>query len=456
MARKSVDERHEEGREARRSVPRSAHAHWRPAPDRPDPIGLLQEQNDQRVPWLVPVRHARMRESPFTFYRGTASIMASDLAGTPTSGFDVQTVGDGHLSNFGAYASPERQLDFDETLNGPWEWDVKRLATSFLIAARHREFPEDDAHAITLRVVKSYRDAMADYGEKGFLELWYEHTGMEQIGRIGRGEFDKHEVAKRLAEFERRARSKNSLQALDKLTVRDGDRFRIRTDRPVLVPISELKPDRNPAKLEQIVRETFDDYVATLRDDRRGLLERYELVDVALRVVGVGSVGTRCFVLLLEGRDWHDPLLLQVKEANASVLEPHLHGSRYPHHGQRVVAGQRQIQAQSDIFLGWATGSDEGRHYYGRQLRDWKRSVDIDSTTPRLLDFYARLCGQILARGHARSGDPVAIAGYVGTSKKLDEAILEFARTYADQTVEDYERFREAIADGTLPVGDET
>lgn len=400
-----------------------------------------------------------MRVSPFTFYRGTARIMSADLAGTPNSGFAVQVVGDGHLSNFGAYASPERRLvfdanDFDETLTGPWEWDVKRLAVSFLVAARHRGFADVDSRAITARVVEAYRSAMAKFSEMGFMDLWYEHTGMTELRQIGSWEFDEEELNQRIDRFERKARSKNSLQALRKLTVEDEGHFRIRTDRPVLVPIRGVLPEHGPDQLEQIVRDTFTDYLTTLRPDRRLLLERYELVDIALKVVGVGSVGTRCFILLLEGRDSSDPLMLQAKEANASVLEEHLHTSRYSHHGERVVEGQRQIQAQSDICLGWATGP-EGRNFYVRQLRDWKRSFDVETASPRDLDFYARLCGQILARGHARSGDPVAIASYMGDSPEFDDAILAFSEAYADQTVADYEAFQDAIADGTLEVSDD-
>lgn len=420
---------------------------------------MLSAQNELRVPWLVPVRHVRMSASPFTFYRGTAGIMAGDLARTPVSGLDVQLIGDAHLLNFGAYASPERRLvfdanDFDETRRGPWEWDVKRLAVSFLLAGRHLGFPDDTTRSMTARAVSSYRSTMRAFGRMGFMELWYEHTPISDVNQLAQDGVNRRLLTRRLKDFERRARSRNSLHALRKLTVDVEGRRRIRSARPVLVPVREVLSEYHPDELEEAVRSTYAAYLQTLRDDRRLLLERYELVDVAVKVVGVGSVGTRCFVLLLEGRDSRDPLFLQAKESTNSVLEPHLGPSRYTHQGRRVVEGQRQIQAQSDICLGWATGA-EGRDYYIRQLRDWKRSFDIETASPTALDFYARLCGEIMARGHARSGDPVAIAGYMGADSTFDDAIVEFSARYADQTVEDYRRFRTAIADGTLPTAEE-
>lgn len=460
--RPTVAERTELGRAARATAPWSHHADWEPAPDRPDPVSLLQAQNDQRIPWLVPVRHARMRESPFTFYRGTASIMATDLARTPVSGFDAQIGGDAHLLNFGAYASPERTLvfdanDFDETLHGPWEWDLKRLAASFVLAARDIELPAAEVQEVTHRVVTAYRRAMEGFGQMGFLELWYRHTTKKELREL---QATKDEWSTfRIGQFERKAKSKNSLQALRKLTEEVDGRFRIRSNRPVLVPMREVMPAFEPDEIEQMVRGTFSDYLDTTRDDRRELLERYALIDIALKVVGVGSVGTACFVLLLQGRDSGDPLFLQAKEANASVLERHLHPSRYLHHGQRVVEGQRRIQAQSDIFLGWASGA-LGRDFFVRQLRDWKRSFDMTRADRASLEFYAQICGHVLARGHARSGDPVAIAAYMGDPEssddtEFDRAIVAFAERYADWTLHDFERFESAIADGTLPVGDD-
>jgi uncharacterized protein (DUF2252 family) len=300
-------------------------------------------------------------------------------------------------------------------------------------------------------MVEAYREAMHGFGKMRFMQLWYEHTNVRDIHNWGSK--DPKDLDRRLAEFERRARSKNSLQALKKLTVEVDGRFRIRSDRPVLVPIREVHPDWTPDEIETSVRETFADYVSTLRDDRRHLLKSYELVDIALKVVGVGSVGTRCYILLLEGRDDKDPLFLQAKEANASVLERHLHTSQYGHHGQRVVQGQRQIQAQSDICLGWATGTS-GIEFYWRQLRDWKRSFDIDTATSGELEFYARLCGRVLARGHARSGDAVAISSYMGKSDKFDNAVVEFSERYAQQTIADFETFTDAITSGTLASDD--
>jgi Uncharacterized protein conserved in bacteria (DUF2252) len=301
-------------------------------------------------------------------------------------------------------------------------------------------------------VVAAYRGAMQRFGEMGYLELWYRHTGMDHLRELQATDDRWDDL--RIDKFERKARSKDSLHALEKLTEEVEGRFRIRSDRPVLVPVREVLPEHGPEEIDNVVRTTFDDYLHSLRDDRRELLERFELVDIALKVVGVGSVGTACYVLLLEGRDRDDPLFLQAKEANQSVLEPHLGHSPYPHHGQRVVEGQRRIQAQSDSFLGWATGA-HGRHFYVRQLRDWKRSVDIDSLDRAGLDFYGRVCGEVLARGHARSGDPVAIAAYLGDTDEFDRAIVAFSEAYADQTDLDYVRFDAAVGDGTLQVADD-
>ncbi len=457
VALKSLQERRDIGRDARRKVPRSAHAEWSPAKRRPDPVALLMEQDATRVPWLVPVRHSRMSVNPFTFYRGTARIMACDLAGTPNSGLEVQLGGDAHLSNFGAYASPERSLiadanDFDETLRGPWEWDLKRLAASFLVATRYRGLPKNECRRITARVTSSYRSAMATFAEMGFLDLWYTHSTVQSLLEVADSPERRFQAV--LRTFEERARHKNNLQALEKLAEDVNGRFRIRSDRPVLVPIREVLPEFNPEEIEAGVRRTYDQYIETLRPDRRMLLERYELIDVALKVVGVGSVGTRCFVMLLEGRDHGDPLFLQAKEANASVLEEYLQPSPLPHHGQRVVEGQRMIQAQSDIFLGWCTG-EQGYHYYVRQLRDWKGSANIDELTPNGLSYYASICGFILARGHARTGDAAAISAYIGNSDKLDKAMVRFSERYADQTEQDFLRFLAAIESGRIASGAE-
>ncbi len=452
MSQRTVAERQELGRNARANVPRSSQADFTPAADRPDPVALIQEQNATRVRWLVPVRHYRMAASPFTFYRGTARIMATDLAGTPSSGLEVQLGGDAHLSNFGAYASPERTLvvdanDFDETLRGPWEWDLKRLTTSFTIAARHRGFRESQARRITALVAQSYREAMAGYAEMGFLELWYEMTPLHGLVHT----VDAIRLDRRgLRAFEKRARSRTSWQARRKLAEEVAGSYRLRSQRPLLVPIRELAREHDPDRIDSNARAAFEQYLGTLRADRRELLERYRLADVAMKIVGVGSVGTRCYVLLLEGRDHNDPLILQAKEANASVLEEQLGPSPIPHHGQRVVEGRRMIQAQSDVFLGWAS-DQSGVQYYVRQFRDWKASFDVEGSTPRSLANYARICGTIMARGHARTGDPEAISAYLGGSSKFDDALVAFSQRYADQTLVDYERFMEAIRDGALP-----
>lgn len=455
-AGRSVVEREELGRSARKRAPRSSHADWEPAPDRADPVALLEEQNEVRIPWLVPLRHARMRVSPFTFYRGTAKIMAADLAPTPVSGIDVQLGGDAHLSNFGAYASPERTLvfdanDFDETLLGPWEWDLKRLATSCTIAGQHLGFDAATCRHAARDAVRAYREAMADFAGMGHLGLWYDHVAVDDIGRGDGMKPSKFE--KRVGRFRRRARRKTSLQAMNKLTVEIEGRRRIRSDPPVLFPVRDLPPEHEPELLEQAALGTIEEYKSTLVDDRHWLLDRYSVVDIGLKVVGVGSVGTRCFIVLLEGRDESDPLFLQIKEASESVLEPHLAPSPYGNAGRRVVEGQRMVQAQSDLFLGWTEGRG-GRHFYVRQLRDWKGSIAVDRGKPKHLRFYARLCGRTLARGHARSGDSCAISAYLGTGDRVDRAVAEFAEAYAANNERDYEAFLEAIDSGRLAVGE--
>lgn len=455
MTDPAVQAKIELGKELRRRAPRSAHAEWSPAADRPDPVALIEQQNESRVPWLVPVRHARMQVSPFTFYRGAARIMATDLAGTPDSGLVVQLAGDAHLSNFGAYASPERRLvfdqnDFDETLPGPWEWDLKRLATSFMVACQFHGHPAEAARAVVAASVRSYRESMARFALQGHLELWYDYVDVDDIG-VQSG-LSAKELNKRLDRFRRKATRKTSQQALEKLAEVVDGRWRIRHEPPVLFPMSDLPGNEDPEALRHAVDDALVTYASTLDDSRRALLGRYELVDVGVKVVGVGSVGTRCLIALLKGRDDHDPLFLQIKEAGTSVLAEHLPPSRYDHQGQRVVEGQRSVQATSDIFLGWTTGELAGINYYVRQLRDWKGSVEVEAegVTPEQLGFYAGLCGMTLARGHARTGDPVAIASYAGKGSALDESLTVFAESYAAQNLEDFTRFRQAIADGRL------
>jgi uncharacterized protein (DUF2252 family) len=468
VAHPSVEERRAQGKEARSRTPPSSHAGWAPATDRPDPVGLLEEQNLTREPDLVPVRHGRMLVSPFTFYRGAAKIMAADLADTPTAGLKVQLCGDAHLSNFGVFASPERRLlfdlnDFDETLPGPFEYDVKRLAASFTIAARNNGFTKADTKAVTQGSVAAYREAMAGFAAMGTMEVWYAHLDEEELMQGVRSAAAESSRTKKERKAAKRAektaekaaakaRTRDSLQALSKLgEVVDG-RYRIVSQPPIVVPMRELAATYglSAEEVERGLHEQFRAYRATLQDDRRRLLERFELVDVARKVVGVGSVGTRAFIGLLQGRDQQDPLFLQVKEATASVLEGHLPKSRYKQHGQRVVDGQRMMQAASDIYLGWTRGVDVNRHFYWRQLRDMKGSAEVEAMAPLGLRFYAGICGWTLARAHARSGDPVAIAAYLGEGDQFDRSISDFAKRYAEQNELDYQAFAKAIRSGRL------
>jgi uncharacterized protein (DUF2252 family) len=451
-SRPSIADRVELGKAARKRVSRSSHADWAPAPDRPDPVELLAEQNADRIPFLVPVRHGRMMVSPFTFYRGAARVMAADLATTPDSGLRVQVCGDAHLANFGTYASPERQLvfdmnDFDETLPGPWEWDVKRLAASFTIAGRHRGLDDDRCSHLAEVAAGQYRQAMARFADMRTMDLWYDRLSGDDLRRLD--SFSEKANRKALARFEAKARSKDSLQALRKLAVDVDGEYQIRNDPPVLLPLRTLGPDVLPPDVDQVVRDAFLSYKASLPDDRRRLLDHFRPVDVAMKVVGVGSVGTRCLILLLEGRDREDPLFLQIKEATPSVLEEHLPPSGYDNHGRRVVEGQRLMQAVSDICLGWTHGAG-GRDYYVRQLRDWKGSVDLEGVAVDFFDHYARLCGWTLARAHARTGDAVAIASYLGTSSAFDKAIGVFSQAYAHQNEADHRAFVAAIDAGRL------
>jgi uncharacterized protein (DUF2252 family) len=464
VAHLSVDERRAKGKEARNRTPPSSHTGWVPATDRPDPVALLEEQNVTREPDLVPVRHGRMLVSPFTFYRGTAKIMAADLAGTPTAGLQVQLCGDAHLSNFGLFASPERRLlfdlnDFDETLPGPFEYDVKRLAASFMIAGRNNGFAKADTRAATLASVAAYREAMAGFAAMGTLDIWYAHLDEDELLQGIRGAAAAAPKAKKGKKAARRAEkavakahTRHSLQALSKLGELVDGQYRIVSQPPIVVPARDLEATYGLSldEIDRLIREQFRAYRATLRDDQRQLLERFRFVDMARKVVGVGSVGTRAYIVLLQGRDEQDPLFLQVKEATASVLEDHLPKSRYKRHGERVVQGQRMMQATSDIFLGWTKGADISRHYYWRQLRDMKGSAEVEAMAPVALNFYARVCGWTLARAHARSGDPVAIAEYLGEDDQFDRSITDFAKRYADQNERDYRAFAEAIRSGWL------
>jgi uncharacterized protein (DUF2252 family) len=499
IAHPSVDDRKAEGLAARDSASLSSHTKWTPAADRPDPVALLEEQDATREPDLVPVRHGRMMVSPFTFYRGAAKIMAADLAATPVAGLGAQLCGDAHLSNFGAFASPERVLlfdvnDFDETLPGPFEWDVKRMAASFEIAARNNGFATADTRAATLASVRAYREAMATFAQMGTMDIWYAHldedelragirtvvagTAKQEKGAKKQEKADKQAKApkkaeKRAAKQEKadreqekaaktagkraektltKAHTRDSLQALSKLAEQVDGKYQIVSQPPIVVPARDLAATYglSPDQVVPALHEQFRAYRATLQDDRRHLLERFEIVDAARKVVGVGSVGTRAFIVLLQGRDAHDPLFLQIKEATASVLEPYVGKSRYRQHGERVVQGQRMMQAASDIYLGWTKGQDVRRQFYWRQLRDMKGSALVEAMAPVALTFYARICGWTLARAHARSGDPVAIAEYLGTSDAFDTAITDFSRRYSDQNERDYQQFVTAIRSGRL------
>ncbi len=450
-------DRSELGRQARKQAPRASHAAWVPTAGRRDPVTLLEEQNAARVERLVPIRHGRMRVSAFTFYRGTARIMAADLADSPNSGLRVQLGGDAHLSNFGAYASTERNLvcdanDFDETPPGPWEWDLKRLATSLVVAAQALGHDQALQREAATTAARSYQEAMSEYARGGYLDTWYDHLKAEDIE--GAGGLESKKFTKRLNRFQRKARSKNSLQAMKKLTIEEDGKLLIRNDAPFLVPLRDLPKANSPELPLEVAREAFEAYKGTLSDNRNHLLSRYTPIDMAIKVVGVGSVGTRCWIMLLQGKDRQDSLFLQLKEAGPSVLEEFLQPSKYENAGRRVVEGQRLAQAQSDIFLGWTEGF-EGRQFYVRQLRDWKGSVDTSALTPKRLNFYATLCGRTLARGHARSGDPVAISGYLGKGKGLAHAIAEFGLAYSVQNQADYEAFQGAIEAGRLPVSDQ-
>ena len=398
----------------------------------------------------MPVRHARMAESEFAFYRGGAAIMAADLATTPSIGVDAQLCGDAHLANFGSFASAERRQvfdvnDFDETLPGPWEWDVKRLAASMVIAARNNGFDQDAARESARTAVVGYQEAMSRFAEAPALEVWYAQLALDQL-RTGLPTNSDRRAFDKSAE---KARRQNSQRALGKLTeIVDGAR-RIRSQPPLVIPLRDLAGRLDRDRTRASIEDNFVGYVKSLPPDRRWLLSRFTIVDLALKVVGVGSVGTRCWIVLLNGRDHGEPLFLQVKEASASVLEAHLRPSEYAHPGERVVNGRRLVQASSDIFLGWS-GSIEGYQYYWRQFHDMKGSADVTVMDPPALQGYGRVCGWTLAHAHARSGDPVAIAAYVGSDKVFPKALAEFAVAYAEQNRADFQAFQRAIADGRL------
>ena len=442
------------GKDARAVAPLESHAEFSPGRGR-DPVGLLLGQATSRVPELVPVRHGRMLVSPFTFYRGAALPMAADLAGTPASGLRVQLCGDAHLSNFGAFASPERRLvfdvnDFDETLPGPFEWDVKRLAASLAVAGRASGFPAKARRKIAMAAAERYRTAMREFAAQPFLDVWYAHLDIEPAV----AEFRSQVKAKRFKEAEKllaKAHTADSTKALDKLTTMVDGQRRIISAPPTIVPVEEVFAGVQADTIYELIRTVLGKYRRTLQSDRRHLLEQFTLVQVARKVVGVGSVGTRAWVVLMDAADGVEPLFLQAKEAQPSVLAAYAGRSQYTNQGERVVAGQHLQQAQSDIFLGWtrvAAPDGVDRDFYVRQLKDWKFSVPIEIMLPEGMGLYAGLCGWTLARAHARSGDRIALAAYLGGSDRFDQAIADFAETYADQNELDYAALQAAVKDG--------
>ena len=455
----SPRERAAAGKAARDRASRASHGEWTPSAKRKDPVKVLEDQAKSRVPELVPIRYGRMLASPFSFYRGAAAIMAMDLAETPQSGLRVQACGDAHLSNFGIFAAPDRSLvfdvnDFDETLPGPWEWDVKRLAASFEIAGRSRDFTPKETRAAVLRGVRAYREAMREFAAMGNLEVWYARVDVDTLlGDLSKVADPKQMKAARKSVA--KAGKKNSFKAFERLArVVDG-KPRIVSDPPLLVPVRELVSEDQVEELEDRMAEVLASYRESLNGDRRHLFDSYRFVEMARKVVGVGSVGTRAWVVLMMGRDGQDPLFMQAKEADASVLEPYAGKSEFGNHGERVVEGQWLMQASSDILLGWlpALGMDDrDRDFYVRQLWDGKRSIEVEILPPKGLEIYARVCGWALARAHARSGDPIAIGAYLGKGESFDHAIADFSDRYADQNELDYGALADAAKSGRIKV----
>ncbi|MFF5295865.1 DUF2252 domain-containing protein [Paractinoplanes globisporus] len=441
------------GRDARKQVPPESHAEFAPAAGRPDPVSILQAQDAGRLPELVPIRHGRMSLSPFTFLRGSAAVMAADLATTPTTGLGVQLCGDAHLMNFGLFGSPERRLvfdinDFDETAPGPWEWDVKRLAASLAVAGRDNGLGRKTRRTIMLAMAERYRVAMAEFAAMRDLDVWYARADSDNLAETLGAQLDKVR-RKQIDKLRTKAMTRDSLQAYKKLAAVVDERPRIIADPPLVVPVSDLLPEMDWNELADRLRGLLGGYRESLAEDRRHLFDRYEFVDMARKVVGVGSVGTRCWIVLMTGRDKHDPLLLQVKEAGQSVVS----AEPADNEGRRVVSGQRLMQAVSDIFLGWhrVSGFDgQTRDFYVRQLRDWKGAAVVEEMDQVGLRAYAALCGWTLARAHARTGDRIAIAAYLGTDATFDNAIADFAEKYADQTERDHAALTAAVRDGRV------
>ncbi|MDQ1034214.1 uncharacterized protein (DUF2252 family) [Streptomyces sp. V3I8] len=454
----SPAERAAYGREARKRASRSCHGWFEAEQQRPDPVEVIERQSASRLTALVPIRYGRMLESPFRFYRGAASVMAADLGPVPGTGLPVQLCGDAHLLNFRLLASPERHLvfdinDFDETLTGPFEWDVKRLAASLAIAGRANGFSVKQQNRAVRACVQAYRQRMRRFAGMSTLDIWYAQDDVDRIRELLASSMDKR-TRRRTADATAKARTRTHLQAFEKLTRVTAGGRRIAPDPPLLTPLRDLLADSSGDEEEKELRNVLDGYARTLSSERRHLLRHYRLVDMARKVVGVGSVGTRCWILLMLGRDDGDPLLLQAKEAQESVLAPYTNGGdHYDNQGRRVVAGQRLIQTTSDIFLGWTNvvGLDGlGRDFYVRQLRDWKGIARPETMDPGLLRLFGQLCGACLARAHARSGDPVAIAAYLGGSDRFDRALAGFAQAYADQNERDFEALGAAVRLGRV------
>jgi len=442
-------ERYAAGKALRANAPRSSHAQWAPDPERPDPISLLEESNKTRLQNLVPIRYGRMAMSPFVFLRGSATVMASDLAKTPVSGIQAQLCGDAHLSNFGVFASPERRIvfdvnDFDETLTGPWEWDVKRLAASVVLAGRQNGYTAQEIRQAVLRCVQSYREYMQQFALMNHLDVWYFHLDVEAILAMAR----RKEGRKAMLHASERASKRTSLETFPKLAEVVNGQYRIKDEPPLIYHYDPLHPNKDDLDSNEW-RAMVIEYLASLPEERRLLVMRYRSLDVAQKVVGVGSVGTRCaIVLALGGSEADDPLFMQLKEAQASVLEPYLGANPYPNHGERVVVGQRKMQAASDILLGWTTFN--GRDYYGRQLRDMKYSAEVETMDLPLFSGYVALCAATLAHTHARTSDPAQISGYLGNNDSFDQAIASFAEAYADQTERDHAALLAAIKEGRV------
>ena len=450
---KTQSEQYAAGKALRDKAPLSSHAEWAADPERPDPISTLEEANKTRLQHLVPIRFGRMSASPFAFYRGTADIMAYDLEKTPVSGIQAQVCGDAHISNFGAFATPERKLvfdvnDFDETLEGPWEWDVKRLAASIVLAARQNGYTAQKSRKAVLSCLQYYREHMYQFAMINHLDLWYYHLDAGNIEAMLSGMKGSKKLQKQLERDTKKASKRTRIETFPKLAAVVDGKYRIKDEPPLIYHYDPLHPNKDDLETDEW-KALVTEYLWSLRDELRTVIMRYHAVDVAQKVVRVGSVGTHCaIVLVLGGPEVNDPLFIQIKEASASVLEQYLGASPYPHHGQRVVIGQRMMQAQSDIFLGWSTFN--GRHYYGRQLRDMKFSVDVEEMDPVRFTAYVQICGATLARAHARTSDPAQISGYLGNNDRFDQAIAAFAEVYADQAERDHAALLAAIKDGRV------